>query len=723
MRRRLVALLGLVLGLAAGLPTVVGAAPSAALTTVLVVSPQGPFTTLAAAVQAAREGDTVEVRGGVYRGSLTVAKTVRLEGVGWPVLDGGGQGTVVTLAAPDIVFRGFEVRGSGSEPHLDHAGITVTAPRVVVEGNRLRDVLFGIFVAQAESAVIRGNTVTSKDEYDLGRKGDGLRLWYSPRVLIEGNTVSATRDVVIWYSSDVTLRDNLVQDGRYGVHLMYCDRVTIERNRLVNNSVGIYTMYSSGTWVRENVIRGQRGPSGYALGFKDADNVEVTHNALVDNRVGVFLDGTPFTPQSYSRFEANVLAFNDVGVILQPAVHNNTFAGNAFWENVEQVGVQGGGQLERNQWQGNYWSDYTGFDANEDGRGDTPYHAERTFEHLTDREPRLRALLYSPTVQAIEFAAAAFPIVRPQPKLTDATPLVQPPDVAAFVQPTPGGERLGLVGAGLVALGLLAGGLAVWRRTSPGQEGHATMLNCLPRDTAAAVAVRGRGITKTYGETQALTDVSFEVRHGEAVALWGANGAGKTTLIKALLGLIETDGVIEVEGQPVGQAGKAVRACIGYVPQETAFYDLTVDGTLAFYGRLKKVGAARRGDLLARLGLSEHRRKPVAALSGGLKQRLALALALLANPPILLLDEPTASLDVAGRRDYLALLAELRREGKTLLFASHRLDEVETLADRVLILDEGEVMAEVTPAELRRQLTSPVTLSEWLTPALDFEVE
>ena len=686
----------------------------------LVVSPNGPYTTIAAALADARDGDAIEVRGGKYAGPLVVSKSVTLEGVDWPVIDGGGQGTVVTLAAPGIVFRGFEVRGSGVEPDRDHAGITLSAPRIRVENNRLTDVLFGIFVAQADDAIVRGNDITGKPEYDEGRKGDGIRLWYSQRVTVERNHVHEARDVVMWYSSDVVVRDNVFEQGRYGVHLMYCDRAIIERNQLLNNSVGIYTMYSSATTLRDNLIRGQRGPSGYALGFKDADNVEATGNVLVDNRVGIFLDGTPFSLQGFARYENNLLAFNDVGVNLQPSVRDNQFEGNTFWENVEQVSIQGGGLPASNAWNGNTWSDYAGFDADGDGIGDVPYHSERFFEGLADREPRLRALIYSPAVQAVELAATTFPIVKPQSKLTDAAPRMQPLDVPAFAL-SESGSTLGMNLAALFMLsaGVACGALALTRTATKSLGGHtasAQRIGVQPMENRTSLlAVSNVG--KEYGKANVLDGVSFEVRQGEAIALWGPNGAGKTTLLKAILGLIDFRGDVRVAGHTVRREGKRARSHIGYVPQEAVFYDWRVQETMAFYARIKKVDPARIPALLTRLGLSDHARKPVSALSGGLKQRLALAVALLADPPILLLDEPTANLDAQARRDYLALLASLRREGKTIVFASHRLEELDALADRVLVLEQGRVVDVLTPEGLRSRYFSQHDLTLWVSSA------
>jgi nitrous oxidase accessory protein len=683
--------------------------------TTRVVSAAGPYLTLATALAEAQPGDTVEVHSGVYPGPVVVAVArLTLTGLDWPVIDGGGAGTVVTLAAEGVTFRGFDVRGSGSEPDRDHAGITATADGITIENNQLSDVLFGVFIAKADGATVRGNDISSKPELELGRKGDGIRIWYSQDAVVEGNTVHGARDVVAWYAAGLTLRGNSIQGGRYGVHLMYCDDALIEDNRLLENSVGVFTMYSRGVTLRDNLLRGQRGPSGYALGFKDADDVQASGNVLVDNRAGMFLDGTPFTPGVASVFERNVLAFNDTGVIVLTAVQGNVFRANTFWENVEQVAVQGSGRAGANTWVGNYWSDYAGYDADGDNVGDTPYQAERLFESMMEREPMLRALLYSPAVQTLELAAVAFPIVRPQPKLVDQTPAMQPSPLPTWAVAPPGdGRALGGLALALLSVSGLAAGLVGMRGERAMRMTKATIEPAAGEPTA-----RVAGVSKRYGQTLVLNEISFEARPGEALALWGANGAGKTTLLKAMLGLVESQGQITIAGHAVRRAGKQARRAIGYVPQEVIFYDLSVTDTLVFYAQLKRADPARIPALLARLGLTAHAHQRVPALSGGLKQRLALAVALLADPAVLLLDEPTANLDAEAQRTYLALLAELRtQEHKTILFASHRLEEVEALAQRVLLLEGGRLAAELTPAELLLRLLPHLELTLWVPAA------
>jgi ABC-type multidrug transport system ATPase subunit len=227
-----------------------------------------------------------------------------------------------------------------------------------------------------------------------------------------------------------------------------------------------------------------------------------------------------------------------------------------------------------------------------------------------------------------------------------------------------------------------------------------------------------RNLTKRFGALTAVDQVTFDVHEGEAVALWGANGAGKTTVLRCLLHLIPFQGTITVAGKDVQKEGKAVRRRTGFVPQELSFHDdLSVAETLAFYARLKKVPASYDFEpLLTRLELVAHVQKPVRDLSGGLKQRLALALALLADPPILVLDEPTSNLDIRARDDFLRFLHDLREEGKTLVFSSHRLEEVKALADRVLLLEAGRLTLAAPPPELEQKLGRTTTLHLSLPP-------
>ena len=213
--------------------------------------------------------------------------------------------------------------------------------------------------------------------------------------------------------------------------------------------------------------------------------------------------------------------------------------------------------------------------------------------------------------------------------------------------------------------------------------------------------IEARHITKRFKRVLAVNDLSFDLQGGGSLALWGSNGAGKTTLIRCLLGVFPLQGTIRIDGIDVRKNGKHARARIGYVPQELAFHDdAKLGSALRFFAKLRSVNPGQAARSLEAVGLSGHESKRVRDLSGGMKQRLALAIALIADPPIIVLDEPTSNLDSSGRGEVVDTLIKLRNQGKTLIFASHRPDEVITLADRVLVMEQGRLVLQTTPEAL-----------------------
>lgn len=414
-------------------------------------------------IAAAPAGSTLLVGPGVYREHIVVDKPLVLEGSPGAILDGGGSGDIVEITAEGVTLRGFTIRNTGIDLDHENAAVRVTAAEATIENNVLEDILFGIDLRDAARSVVRGNRIGGK-ALDIARRGDGLRLWRSGETLIEGNTLRDGRDTILWYSSGITVRGNVAEDCRYGLHLMFSDRVTIEENRFRGNSVGIYLMYSHTITIRRNALDRNRGPSGYGLGLKEADKFSVTDNVLTGNRVGVYIDGSPFTAAQPGVFTRNTLAYNDIGVTFLPSAKNNELYENNFIDNLDQVSVAGRGSLDANRFwkaeRGNYWTDYTGYDQNGDGVGDFVHESQTLFENMMDREPKLRLFLFSPAQQAIEFVGRALPAVRPEAKFTDEVPLMNAVAIPTIGEPARGG------GAGTGLLGTLmvgAGGMLIAR--------------------------------------------------------------------------------------------------------------------------------------------------------------------------------------------------------------------------------------------------------------------
>jgi Cu-processing system ATP-binding protein len=215
--------------------------------------------------------------------------------------------------------------------------------------------------------------------------------------------------------------------------------------------------------------------------------------------------------------------------------------------------------------------------------------------------------------------------------------------------------------------------------------------------------IRVEGLVKRYGAVTAVDGLSFDVEPGETFALIGPNGAGKTTTLKVLLGLARPDaGSVAIGPAGLAPSDPAARVALGYVPQRVEFpAGRTVREVLRFFADLRGLGAPAVEHALARVGLAPLAARRASELSGGYTQRLSLAQALLGDPALLVLDEPTASLDPEATWEFRTLIEQLRREGKTILLCSHLLSEVERVADRVLILVAGRRAALERVADLR----------------------
>lgn len=388
---------------------------------VLVVGPQGSYASIAAALGDARPGDTVRVTAGVYHEHLVLEHPVVLLGEPGAVLTGDGRGTVLTVRARATV-RGLIIKDSGtSQPAEDGGIVAAGADGLLVEDNRLENVLFGIYLKQCDDAVIRRNTVLGAS-LAPGRRGDGIHLWFSHRGKVVGNDVRGVRDVAIWFSDETDVTDNTVRDSRYGLHYMNSQRNRFARNAFVRNEVGAFIMYSDDITFRDNLFADARGPWGRGLGFKDADHIVAERNVIVKNAIGLSLDNSPHLEGADNRFRDNLFAYNDVAVGLLPSVHGNEFHDNRFVDNVQSVSVSGGGSALGNSWSRNYWSDYAGFDADRDGFGDTPFVQDRLSDDMMARNPELQLFNAGLAATALNTLSRVLPLLAPQPVVVDSFP-------------------------------------------------------------------------------------------------------------------------------------------------------------------------------------------------------------------------------------------------------------------------------------------------------------
>ena len=235
-------------------------------------------------------------------------------------------------------------------------------------------------------------------------------------------------------------------------------------------------------------------------------------------------------------------------------------------------------------------------------------------------------------------------------------------------------------------------------------------------------AIELSDVTKRFGDFTAVKDLTLRVTRGEIFGLLGPNGSGKTTTINMVSGLSQpSSGKVRVLGHDMATGSRRMRRSLGSVPQETALYEeLSAEANLRFHADLFDVPRdaveKRIAELLDLVELKERRRSRVSTFSGGMKRRLALARALLHDPELLYLDEPTLGVDVQSRRALWDYILDLKKQGKTALITTNYLEEANTLCDRLAILDHGRLVVEDTPADLKRKYGDTVIELE-LDPA------
>jgi ABC-2 type transport system ATP-binding protein len=222
----------------------------------------------------------------------------------------------------------------------------------------------------------------------------------------------------------------------------------------------------------------------------------------------------------------------------------------------------------------------------------------------------------------------------------------------------------------------------------------------VPTRTSSPPAIEAKGLRVDRGGAEVLHAIDLDVRAGEITGLLGPSGCGKSTLMRAVVGVqIVEDGSVTVLGEPGGSAG--LRSRVGYVTQAPSVYlDLSVEENLRYFATVVRAAPSRVADVMEAVDIQELARRPVGSLSGGQVARVSLATALLNEPPLLVLDEPTVGLDPVLRRDLWNTFRRLAEGGTTLLVSSHVMDEADR-CDRLLLMRDGSILATGTPAELR----------------------
>ncbi|MCL4724516.1 MAG: nitrous oxide reductase family maturation protein NosD [Rhodocyclaceae bacterium] len=371
-------------------------------------------------IDATPAGGTLRPAPGIYAGPAVIAKPITLDGGGKATLAGNGRGTVLTLATSGATLRGLRLTGSGDSHDGIDAGLLVAGDDNLVEHNAIDDVLFGIHLRQGNRNRIRANRVTGRAA-PRGARGDGLRLWNSRHNRIEGNAFRTVRDLTFANSPDNLILRNTLADGRYGMQFVFSPRARVEGNRLADTDTGIAVLYSPDLVLRGNTIAHALDGGGAGLSLKDSGGALVEDNEILHCAAGLSANA-PLNAETALTVRGNRFAHNIVGMYFYGEQGGHKIVDNRFENNLTQVAVSAAGVGAANDWTGNLWSDYQGFDRDGDGIGDTPHEVWLYSDRIWMETPRAKFFANSPALELLDFLEKLAPFAAPSLILRDPAP-------------------------------------------------------------------------------------------------------------------------------------------------------------------------------------------------------------------------------------------------------------------------------------------------------------
>lgn len=400
---------------------VLGLFPLTILAQTLMVSPDGPIATIRRAIEQARPGDTVFVEPGVYREhGLVIDKPLTLFGQNYPVIDAEEQGEILTITADGVTVAGLQFQNVGTSYLKDHAAIRVRRARdFLLRGNRLVNTFFGIYLEKASDGIVRDNEIIG-EAVDEASSGNAIHAWYCYRLQVADNIVRRHRDGIYFeFVEESAVTGNTSKDNiRYGLHFMFSNDDVYAQNVFRDNGAGVAVMFSKNIDMMENRFEHNWGRAAYGLLLKEIYDAEIYENDFVENTIGINVESSTRIRYHHNRFHRNGWAVRMAGGSLSNVLTKNDFTGNTLDLVVNS-------HVNDNTFNGNYWSEYTGYDLDRDGRGDAPHRPVKLFSFIIDRTPEAMVLLRSFFIDLINFSEKISPALTPADVL-DESPLMNP---------------------------------------------------------------------------------------------------------------------------------------------------------------------------------------------------------------------------------------------------------------------------------------------------------
>jgi len=379
------------------------------------------------AIDKAPDGSILKLPAGIYKGSITINKPITILGIeDGVIIDGENTGTVITAKGSYITLKNLTIQNSGEQhENLDAAIKLMDGSQNEISNCTIKETLFGIDIQMVNNSIISNNSITSKEALDLGLRGDGLRLWYSNDNIVKKNSLIKSRDMVVWYSHGNTIEENYGEHCRYSLHFMYAGKNFVKNNTYKFNSVGIFFMYSQDTIATGNVIKSSLGATGMGIGLKDVSNFTIKDNTMIYCAQGMYIDRSPFEPDTNNWIENNKILYNSEGLHFHSLSVDNVIRGNTVQGNIEDIiNDSRGAKTYKNKIVGNYWDNYEGFDRDHDNIGDTSHKVYQYADQLWVYNENVKFFYGSPVISLLNFLAKLAPFTKPLFIMEDKEPKV-----------------------------------------------------------------------------------------------------------------------------------------------------------------------------------------------------------------------------------------------------------------------------------------------------------
>ncbi|GGD47380.1 nitrous oxide reductase family maturation protein NosD [Muriicola marianensis] len=384
------------------------------------ICPTCEVKTLKDGIEAGMKGDTLLIREGIYKEfNIVVNKPLILQGEPGSVIDGEDRGEILRIVSDSVTVDGLTIRNVGTSYMTDWAAIRVVKSRHYrIQNVTLENLFFGIYLERSDHGVVVNNRILgdATDEYN---SGNGIQLWYSKHVDVEGNHVQGVRDgIYLEFADEVRIADNVsTKNLRYGLHFMFSNNDIYTGNTFEDNGAGVAVMFSRNIRMVGNTFRKNWGSASFGLLLKEINDAEISGNTFEENTIGINIDGSNRVVYSDNDFIKNGWAVKVLG-----ACYTNTFSRNNFLYNSFDISYNS--KMNDNIFDGNYWSEYTGYDLDKDGVGDVPYRPVKLFSYIVNRTPETIILLRSLFMDIIDFSEKVSPVFTPD-NLVDANPMMK----------------------------------------------------------------------------------------------------------------------------------------------------------------------------------------------------------------------------------------------------------------------------------------------------------